>query len=111
MTQELNPCFLCFLNWQVGSLSLALPGKPTYRSDIYHFTSMRRNSLNISCERVLLAKKKKKVLIFQLSENVYLEDNLLDKKNSRLVFWLSFSMVNIFSTFLLLEWVLKKNVM
>ena len=27
-TQGLNPRFLCLLHWQVGSLPLALPGKP-----------------------------------------------------------------------------------
>ena len=27
-TQELSPCFLCLLHWQVGSLPLAPPGKP-----------------------------------------------------------------------------------
>ena len=28
-TQGLNPCLLCHLHWQVGSLPLAPPGKPT----------------------------------------------------------------------------------
>ena len=28
-TQELNMSFLCLLNWQVGPLPLASPGKPT----------------------------------------------------------------------------------
>ena len=28
LTQELNPCLLCLLHWQVSSLPLALPGKP-----------------------------------------------------------------------------------
>ena len=27
LTQESNPCFLCLLHWQVGSLPLAPPGK------------------------------------------------------------------------------------
>ena len=27
-TQGLNPLLLCLLHWQVGSLPLALPGKP-----------------------------------------------------------------------------------
>ena len=29
-TQGLNPCFLCLLRWQAGSLPLAPPGKPMY---------------------------------------------------------------------------------
>ena len=28
LTQELNPCPLCLLHWQAGSLPLAPPGKP-----------------------------------------------------------------------------------
>ena len=28
LTQGSNPCLLCLLHWQVGSLPLALPGKP-----------------------------------------------------------------------------------
>ena len=28
LTQRLNPCLLCLLHWQAGSLPLALPGKP-----------------------------------------------------------------------------------
>ena len=27
LTQGLNPCLLCLLHWQVGSLALALHGK------------------------------------------------------------------------------------
>ena len=30
-TQGLNPCVLCFLHWQAGSLPLAPPGKPFSR--------------------------------------------------------------------------------
>ena len=29
LTQGLNPCLLCILHWQMGSLPLAPPGKPT----------------------------------------------------------------------------------
>ena len=29
-TQGLNPHLLCLLYWQMGSLALALPGKPIY---------------------------------------------------------------------------------
>ena len=29
-TQESNPCLLCLLHWQAGSLPLVLPGKPEY---------------------------------------------------------------------------------
>ena len=29
LTQGLNPCLLCLLHWQAGSLPLAPPGKPT----------------------------------------------------------------------------------
>ena len=29
LTQGLNPCLLCLLHWQVGSLPLAPPEKPT----------------------------------------------------------------------------------
>ena len=32
LTQELNPCLLCLLLWQVGSLLLVLPGKPNLDS-------------------------------------------------------------------------------
>ena len=28
LTQGLNPCLLCLLHWQVGSLPLVPPGKP-----------------------------------------------------------------------------------
>ena len=28
-TQEMNPCLLCLLHWQVDSLPLVPPGKPT----------------------------------------------------------------------------------
>ena len=28
LTQGSDPCLLCLLHWQVGSLSLAPPGKP-----------------------------------------------------------------------------------
>ena len=28
LTQGLNPCLLCFLHWQAGSLPRAPPGKP-----------------------------------------------------------------------------------
>ena len=30
LTQGSNLCLLCLLNWQAGSLPLALPGKPIY---------------------------------------------------------------------------------
>ena len=30
LTQESNPCLLCFLHWQVGSLPLGPPGKPIF---------------------------------------------------------------------------------
>ena len=30
LIQGLNPCLLCLLNWQTGSLPLAPPGKPRY---------------------------------------------------------------------------------
>ena len=30
LTQGLNPCLLCLLHWQAGSLPLAPPGKPVY---------------------------------------------------------------------------------
>ena len=29
LTQRLNPCLLCLLHWQVGSLPLVPPGKPS----------------------------------------------------------------------------------
>ena len=32
LTQRLNPCLLCCLHWQVGSLSLVPPEKPIYPS-------------------------------------------------------------------------------
>ena len=36
----LNPCLLCLLHWQVGSLSLAPPGKPrTHRSNTKCFSN------------------------------------------------------------------------
>ena len=34
LTQGWNPCVLCLLNWQVGSLPLAPPGKPISNVDI-----------------------------------------------------------------------------
>ena len=34
-TQGSNPCLLCLLHWQAGSLPLAPPGKPSY----HHTTS------------------------------------------------------------------------
>ena len=30
LTQGLNPCLLCLLNWQAGSLPLVPPGKPIH---------------------------------------------------------------------------------
>ena len=63
-TQESNPCLLCLLYWQAGSLPLALPGKPpTFPSHEYsppfpyqHVTSS--NSLGyISFHAFLMLKK------------------------------------------------------
>ena len=36
-TQQMNPCLLCLLHWQAGSLSLAPPGKPHHLLSCYLF--------------------------------------------------------------------------
>ena len=36
LTQEQNPCLLCLLHWQAGSLPLAPPGKPINCSRFYY---------------------------------------------------------------------------
>ena len=43
LTQGLNPCLLCLLHWQVGSLPLMPPGEPIWRNSgicwvIIHYT-------------------------------------------------------------------------
>ena len=35
-TQGLNPCLLCLLHWQVGSLPLVSPGKPSFHSTFFN---------------------------------------------------------------------------
>ena len=51
-TQGLNPYLLCLLHWQVGSLPLAAPGKPSY--DLYplsfarHFVRNAQGALSTS---------------------------------------------------------------
>ena len=107
----IEPMFLMFPELAGGLFITSTTWEAYIHVYMYHFTSPRRNSLNISCKRVLLAKKKKKPSFF-IWECFYLEDNLLDKKKKiyRLVFWFSFSKLNIFSTSLLLEWVLMENV-
>src|SRR5574337_472162 len=38
-TQGSNPCFLCLLHWQVGSLPLTLSGKPTIHTRLLQISS------------------------------------------------------------------------
>ena len=45
LTQGLNPYLLCLLNWQVGSLSLAPPGKPHPTASCVHFYPLEESSL------------------------------------------------------------------
>ena len=74
-TQGLNPCLLCLLHWQVGSLPLAPPGKPLwYIYELmnvnliycYHFTiyvnQIMLYTLNIilQCMSIISQKKRKK---------------------------------------------------
>ena len=41
LTQGLNPCLLHLLHWQLGSLSLAPPGKPSCILSLYQFSISR----------------------------------------------------------------------
>ena len=42
LTQELNPCLLCLLHWQAGSLPLAPPGKPVVSRCSHIFSNRPR---------------------------------------------------------------------
>ena len=41
----LNPCFLCFLHWQMGSLPLVSPGKPYLRLEAIFNLSLVSSAL------------------------------------------------------------------
>ena len=47
-TQELNPCLLCLLHWQVGSLPLEPPGSPVYAL-IYSICCTWRFNAEVLC--------------------------------------------------------------
>ena len=62
-TQGLNPCLLCFLHWQAGSLPLAPPGKPKW---MHILNLIRRNSR--------LKIQKSNLIISSLPDNDNLEN-------------------------------------
>ena len=46
LTQELNPCLLCLLHWQMGSLPLGPPGKQVYSKS--YITKYNIETLRVS---------------------------------------------------------------
>ena len=68
-TQGLNPCLLCLLHWQVGSLPLAPPGK----------LDEWINNMIYSKDGILFAIKRNEVLI-HATTYMYLENVMLKKE-------------------------------